>query len=295
MRLRSFWRKKTQMHNKYTENLAELIKQKESEGFEVIKPDPYKLLLDIDSPKLDRFFELWWNTDTLGCSLEDFWKSKSGNWHVVLRSTKKLSPKTRVYYQALLGSDQKRELLSLARIKRRQKNFSVLFKPPNNPKELIIRNRFIKDYENISDLIFNKIETEKGVWLVPKNIPNPGDCVHFDDPKDLNSQGYAGATLNFKLADGSVYSAKGPWHSNTDALFRHSGVDIRDKHLTYVVLAEKREYIHFDTTLLSGVCYKDESPVIGKFDRYKEIAKNYPEAKVYYAESTGGSSCGIIS
>ena len=129
------------MHNKYTENLAELIKQKESEGFEVIKPDPYKLLLDIDSPKLDRFFELWWNTDTLGCSLEDFWKSKSGNWHVVLRSRKKLSPKTRVYYQALLGSDQKRELLSLARINRRQKNFSVLFKPPNNPKELI--NRFL--------------------------------------------------------------------------------------------------------------------------------------------------------
>lgn len=294
MRLRRFWRKKTQMHNKYTENLAEVIKQKESEGFEVIKPDPYKLLLDIDSPNIDRFMELWQNTDTLGCSFEDFWQSKSGNWHIVLRSSKKLSPKQRVYYQALLGSDQKRELLSLQRIKRRQKNFSVLFKPPDNPTELIIKNRFIKDRKSIKDLIFNKIESSAGVWLIPTNIPNPGDYVHFHDPKDLKSDGYCGATIEFSLATGDVYVAKGPWHSNTTGLFATTGIDLRDKHLTYVVLANKREPIPFGVVKLSGVCYKDTAQVIGKFDRYKEIAAKYPEAKRYYSESIGGSSCGAL-
>ena len=129
-----------------------------------------------------------------------------------------------------------------------------------------------------------------GNWLIPVNDPEPAAHVHYHHPNDKNSEGYAGRTLPFKLEDGSVYQAQGPWHSNSDALFRDTGVDIRDQHLTFVVLAKDR-----DGSVMKDVLYIDDKPTLGKFERYKELATQYPDARYYYSESHGGSSMGPIN
>jgi hypothetical protein len=139
--------------------------------------------------------------------------------------------------------------------------------------------------------VYRKYECKRGVWLVAVQ-PNAAENVYFHDPKDASSQGFAGRTLSFPLEDGTVYEAKGPWHSNADRLYKDTGIDVRNTHYTFVVLAMARDGW---PTILRDVVYKDAQPVLGSFTRYKELIKRYPQAQVYYSESSGGSSCGPIS
>ncbi len=136
------------------------------------------------------------------------------------------------------------------------------------------------------------------VWLV-SDQPNAADNVYFHDPTDTKSQGFGGGTLTFPLVGGGEYVAKGPWHGNSDSLFADTGVDVRDTCLTFVVLAMEREYPKSNgyslNPIMRDVVYRDAEPTIGRFDRYKELIKAHPQAKWYYMQSSGGSSCGQTS
>lgn len=129
-------------------------------------------------------------------------------------------------------------------------------------------------------------------YYVPVDSPEPGADVHVDlhDPR---SQGYGGQTLEFPLEDGTVDKVKGPWHTNSDALFSDTGLDLRDQHLTFVVLA--REW-NTRTGELEDVLYQDPAPIVGSFDRYKAIAEQFrSEPTLYaYSQSSGGSLTGCL-
>lgn len=144
---------------------------------------------------------------------------------------------------------------------------------------------------------YKKVTDASGnVWLIA-NQEAAAENVYFHNPKDTKSDGFGGRTLSFPIDDGTVYEAKGPWHSGPDALFKSTGIDLRNTHRTFVVLAKERDSTKDGTyrTIMRGVLYKDEKPVLGSFYRYKELAKQYPEAKYAYSESSGGSSCGPIN
>lgn len=55
--------------------------------------------------------------------------SRSGNLHVTIKLTRPLDVQLRIMLQALLGSDLKREMLSLARVVRGQPHPILLFRP----------------------------------------------------------------------------------------------------------------------------------------------------------------------
>ncbi len=136
-------------------------------------------------------------------------------------------------------------------------------------------------------------------WLVADQ-PDCASNVYVEGGP--NSNGFGGRELSFTLVDGSILKLKGPWHTNADSLFQATGVDVRDKYLTYGVVAEKREYRKKDggmrATLIS-ILHQDAKPVIGKFNRIQQIAlgiaKKLNQTVQYYSESAGGSSCGPIS
>lgn len=131
----------------------------------------------------------------------------------------------------------------------------------------------------------------KGAWFYPVDHDEPGAHVYFD-PFDNKSQGFGGATLSFPCDDGVTYNVKGPWHGNTESLFEDTGVDLRDKHRTFIVLSKDR-ILEGYTTVMKDVVYQDpKGGIVGKFDRWEELVKQYPEAKFYYSASRGGSSCG---
>lgn len=142
--------------------------------------------------------------------------------------------------------------------------------------------------------VYKKIEKCGDTWLIPLNS-HPADGIHLDkhDPK---SEGYGGSYLDFILEDGSTHRAKGPWHSNSRSLYECTGYDIRDKHLTFVVLSRKMEYDSksYFSPIMKDVVYIDEAPTVGRFERYKELAKQYPQAKYFYYRSGGGGGYGAL-
>ncbi len=139
--------------------------------------------------------------------------------------------------------------------------------------------------------------TDEGyLWLVADQ-PNMADNVYFCsfDPK---SKGFAGRTLHFELVDGDSIDLPGPWHGNSDSLYHDTGVDIRDTHLTFVVVAKDRVHDEDYNTIYKDILYMDKEPTLGLFDRgeilAKELANRLGHMVMCYRQSTGGSSDGPV-
>ena len=147
---------------------------------------------------------------------------------------------------------------------------------------------------------FKKYQGKSGnTWYLSLQ-DNCADNVYVDqhNPK---SDGFGGATLTFELEDGTIDSVKGPWHSNSKAFSKDTGIDITNKHLTFVVISKERGQDEKYRTVMKDVLYEDEHPILGVYDRYKDIAKPFIEEAVknetnlyYYSKGTGGSSNGPI-
>ena len=148
--------------------------------------------------------------------------------------------------------------------------------------------------------VYRRIDGKSGqVWLIAKQ-PNEADGVYVHNPKAKNSDGFGGATLEFKLEDGSIYRAKGPWKTGPDGLFVDTGYDIREKHATVVVIGRARSYDYsrdkyYGQCVIGDVLYEETEPVIGKFDRVKDIAATLGPGKyAYWMETHGMTSNGFV-
>lgn len=131
-------------------------------------------------------------------------------------------------------------------------------------------------------------------WLIA-DTPNPADHIYVSDPR---SQGFGGATLTFELINGERISLKGPWHSNSESLYSDTGIDVREQHLTFVVVSKRRVY-HNGITTMCDVLYQDERPTVGAFKRGESIARAFADELgvpvICYSQSDGGSSIGPVS
>lgn len=113
------------------EELAQTIKDKTAEGFEVVQSDSRTLLLDLDT--IDAYaqyervkttvFEFWEPK-----KIEE-WRSKSGNRHVRITLGSELPPEIRCALQAAMGSDGIREVLGLVGLSCCCEEPFLLFKP----------------------------------------------------------------------------------------------------------------------------------------------------------------------
>ena len=123
-------------------------KHAESCGFEVVRGDEKTLLLDIDSG--DDFHKFEVNRDLVDqlVGIEDYtvWNSQSSKHHVKLKLKKPLSIELRLFLQACLGSDIKRELLTYKRVIEGESEPSMLFRPRkwgNKWKELEVNSALV--------------------------------------------------------------------------------------------------------------------------------------------------------
>lgn len=135
-------------------------------------------------------------------------------------------------------------------------------------------------------------------WFWPSQHDEPGAMVHVGGIyAGKRSDGYGGRTLDFPTKDG-VIKIQGPWHSNTDALYERTGVDLRDKHRTIGVIALRRGMEGNDSVLLDVVYADPDGGLVGTFDRIRDLAeKMATEANTvlfYYRKSSSGSSCGPV-
>jgi hypothetical protein len=133
-------------------------------------------------------------------------------------------------------------------------------------------------------------------WLAAIQ-PNEADDIYVEGGP--NSDGFAGRTLNFTLDSGEVVSLKGPWHTSAGSLFNDTGVDLRDKYLTFVVIGLGRASTDVGyRTIIKDVIYIDEKPTIGEYYRGTKIAmklaKELNKPVMCYSKSTGGSSSCLV-
>jgi hypothetical protein len=137
-------------------------------------------------------------------------------------------------------------------------------------------------------------------WFWPSVHVEPGAMVHCGSPVRAGkrpSEGYAGRTMHFPTKEG-VIAIQGPWHSNSDALYKRTGVDLRDKHLTFGLVALQRTHRGNDTVFKDVLYIDPQNGVIGRFKRIQDMAQamadERDEVVFYYQRSHGGASNGPL-
>lgn len=143
---------------------------------------------------------------------------------------------------------------------------------------------------------YHKYLGKNGRTYLVADQPDAGANVYVEGGP--NSDGFGGRTLTFQLVDGGQVKLKGPWHTNSGDLFANTGVDVRDKHYTFVVISRRRESGEHYESVMVDVLYKDDEPQLGSFHRGDELARQWAReigAPVFlYSASSGGSSCGQV-
>ncbi len=130
-------------------------------------------------------------------------------------------------------------------------------------------------------------------WLFPSNIDNRAEHVYVDNP-NRTEEGFGGRTMEFPLVSGGTYEATGPWHSNSNALFKATGIDIRNEYFTEGCVALTRVTLREGYNQFKYVLIQDDERVLGNFHRIQCIAKllaQYIDVPLYYYSN--GSS-GIL-
>jgi hypothetical protein len=140
--------------------------------------------------------------------------------------------------------------------------------------------------------------TRNMVWFYTLEDYDPAGHIYVHHTDRLDSQGFGGRCIEFKIAKtGESYLAQGPWHSNADALYDGTGVDLREMHLTFVCIAKGRRWTRNGQTVLTDVLYIDKRPTLGLFERGRLLAQKMANELGHpvccYSESGGGSSEGF--
>jgi len=135
------------------------------------------------------------------------------------------------------------------------------------------------------------------LWLIADTL-EPADKIYVGYPYDTKSEGFAGRWLTFKLTNGEEIKLQGPWHSNSDSLYKSTGYDIRDRYKTFVVIGKKIYYGGYGKDEMSDIVYIDKQPTIGYYNRgdklAKELANELKEPVYLHCKSNGGShSCWV--
>lgn len=140
--------------------------------------------------------------------------------------------------------------------------------------------------------LFRKKPDAQRTWYYPVDVDNPGDHIYVDDG---SHKGHGGSMVYLPLEDGTEEAVRGPWHSNSRALFELAGVDLREQHRTVVVIGTgfdaQRQHV-------VGVLYCDPPQgQVGAFDRGNKLAQQYAnergEVVAYAVGSMGGSSSAL--
>lgn len=114
-----------------TKTRPQMEKIAKAEGCKAVFATETILQMDLDGPdgikRFTRLYEIALDQGFLTDSvISGLWRSKSGQgWHVEVRLAELMCHEDRIFWQALLGSDEVREILNL----KKQKEYVCLFRP----------------------------------------------------------------------------------------------------------------------------------------------------------------------
>lgn len=150
--------------------------------------------------------------------------------------------------------------------------------------------------------IYNMKRVGKTVWLWRDGSDAGANIYCGSDDPNTKSEGFGGRALTFQLKEGGSIVLYGPWHTNSDALLKATGVDLTKSHMTFVVIGLGRRIDDNNGScwrqVITNVIYQDEDWTKGSFNRGKEIATELADKRqevlILYSQSNGGSLCGPV-
>lgn len=121
--------------------MSQLLSRKEAlaeakrDNCSIVTGDDLHILLDLDTPDDEKVYAdmLPLVEHHLQIREEKRWRSRNGGLHVVLASSRPLNVRSRLVIQACLGSDLKKEFLSLVRVWKGIEQPVMLFRPNSAP------------------------------------------------------------------------------------------------------------------------------------------------------------------
>jgi len=121
-------------------------------------------------------------------------------------------------------------------------------------------------------------------------------AIYVDGGK--GSEGMGGRTCRFDLEDGTHYDSIGPWMTTAEHLFADTGVDVRNRYASRLILCRKIEYPkngYYTRPNMLDVVHFEEEYVEGTRNRADELAQQIAnkmgEKLFYFIETPGGSTC----
>ncbi len=124
-------------------------------------------------------------------------------------------------------------------------------------------------------------------YLIRTDGVNAADSVHTDI-HDHHSRGYGGATFRYRLVDGSIYTAKGPWHSSAHKLYNQTDgwFNVSELCFTKVKLSDDD----------GNILYQENDMMLGSFWRGQRAAQQLAviqDRRIHFdITSSGGGSVG---
>ena len=141
---------------------------------------------------------------------------------------------------------------------------------------------------------FQMVTQEDGVkWFVPTD-GEPSEIYK----SGFDKRGFGGRALTFTLLDDTEFSVIGPWNISADELYRHTNIDLRDKHRTMGIVALRSEAFKFGGmgNDYYDVLHLDFGPVVGTIDRIPNLAQDFANKHnitvVYQVVTAGGGQMG---
>jgi len=130
-----------------SDNLVDATKalaEKDIPNYEIVVADEKRIQLDLDDVKFtdplpDRFQTVYrMLCQGRGNIVAGYYRtqSKSGNTHVTIRLLKSMPVHERIAWQAIFGSDYKREALHMMAVRADVKNAILMFEPKDRSEEL---------------------------------------------------------------------------------------------------------------------------------------------------------------
>ena len=136
--------------------------------------------------------------------------------------------------------------------------------------------------------IYTKVKGKRRTWFY-----RDADHIYCTPLPQEGYQGMAGATLTFHLPNDLTEDVKAPWATNSSGLYKDTGIDIRDQHLTKGVISVER-----DKSILKTLLHKDLNWSKGPHNRIETLAQYYANllnrTLFYFCKFYGGSSLGPI-
>lgn len=141
----------------------------------------------------------------------------------------------------------------------------------------------------VSQKVYEIVKGKSQTWAIGVDEYSHEIYSLHGDPS-----GMGGSEVLFKQKDGSEYKAKGVWHSNPDALYKDTCIDLRQRTISYGFISLERKNIGMLLDSYENLVFCDKEWKVGLYKRieYKacELSNKLNKKLYYYSQTLGGST-----